>query len=194
MKDFEIIDLTEETRHLIDAFSCVETDEFLEGFKSADRRRIKKHSKDMEDYLKIEAMDEQNMGLSKTYLLVSDGELIAYFSLCNDAVRLEFEERNELGFPYSTIPAMKIARLAVSTKHQRSGIGKAILQLSVLKALDVREHSGVALITLDCYEHRRSYYKRFGFIENLIQPVQLPYDSPISMRLVIDDYLAKLGI
>ena len=43
--------------------------------------------------------------------------------------------------------------------------------------------SGIAFITLDCYEHRVSFYEAMGFVKNVIQPIILPYDTPISMRL-----------
>ena len=46
-------------------------------------------------------------------------------------------------------------------------------------------------VRLHCYEHRVGYYERFGFQRNLYQPVVLDYDSPVSMRLWIDEYLAE---
>ena len=55
----------------------------------------------------------------------------------------------------------------------------------------VRDYSGVVFLTLYCYEHRVGYYERFGFQRNLYQPVVLDYDSPVSMRLWIDEYLAE---
>ena len=48
-------------------------------------------------------------------------------------------------------------------------------------------------LTLDCYAHRVSFYEAIGFVQNLIQPVVLPYDSPISMRMGLDLYLEKVG-
>lgn len=88
---------------------------------------------------------------------------------------------------------MKIARLAVSNKYQRLGIGKSLITFSVGIGQKIRNYSGLAFLTLDCYEHRVSFYESVGFIKNIIQPIQLPYDSPISMRLVLDDYLKKLA-
>lgn len=42
--------LSDENRHLIDGFSCVETDEMLSGLNAKERRRVWKHSQDMENY------------------------------------------------------------------------------------------------------------------------------------------------
>ena len=189
MMDFVIQRLSDENKHMTDGFSCVETDEMLSGLNAKERRRIRKHSKDMEDFLRDEAYEEQEKGLSRTYLFIRDGRLIAYLSLCNDAIRLEFEERDGMELPYTTVPAVKVARLAVSVDYQGKGLGKEALQFAVYVSQMIRDYSGVVFLTLDCYEHRVGYYEKFGFQRNLYQPVILDYDSPVSMRLWIDRYL-----
>ena len=190
--NYEIQRLSDKNKYLIDKFTCIETDEMLKDYNSKERRRIKKHSKDMEDFLHKEAFDDQIKGLSLTYLFIDDNkELVAYMSLCNDAIRLEFEERDNMELPYTTIPAIKVARLAVSVGNQGNGIGKEALQFAIYVSQMVREYSGVVFITLDCYEHRVKYYEHFGFERNLFQPIVRDYDLPISMRLWIDDYLSK---
>lgn len=87
------------------------------------------------------------------------------------------------------IPALKIARLAVSNKYQGNGIGKSLIQFAAWVGVKIRDYSGLTFLTLDCYEHRVSFYEAVGFVRNTIQPIQLPYDSPISMRLLLDEYL-----
>lgn len=189
--NFEIQRLSDDNKHLIDDFSCVESEEILSGFNAKERRKVRKHSKDMEDFLREEALEDQEKGLSRTYLFIDNDKLIAYLSLCNDAIRLEFEERNDMELRYTTIPAVKVARLAVSTEYQGNGIGKEALQFAIYVSQMVRDYSGVVFLTLDCYEHRVGYYEQFGFQRNLYQPVMLDYDSPVSMRLWIDGYLAE---
>lgn len=180
-------------RHLplVDAFCCVETDEALAGYNAKERRRIKKHSKEMELFLKEEAYIEQELNMSTTYLLLDDNseKILAYVSLCNDAINLEVQEREDAGITYSSAPALKIARLAVDVSVMRKGIGKYLIEFSAYQAQLIREHSGVFFITLDCYEHRVSFYEAIGFVRNIIQPIVLPYDTPISMRMGLDAYL-----
>ncbi len=192
MTDYKILRLSDKNRHLTESFACVETYEMLSKYNSKIRKRIIKHSQDMENFLHHEAFDEQEKGLSRTYLFVdAEEKLIAYLSLCNDAIRLEFEERDNMNLPYTTIPAIKIARLAVDVRNQGQGIGNEALQFAIFIAQTVRDYSGVVFLTLDCYEHRVSYYEKFGFQRNLYQPVVLDYDSPVSMRLWIEGYLSK---
>ena len=88
----------------------------LEAFKCADG--------DLNDFLMDEAKDYQTELLAKTYLVVNEetGDLIAYFSLLNDTVRLEDTEKSTANrinrkIPNSKrrrhYPALKIGRLAV---------------------------------------------------------------------------------
>lgn len=189
MIDYKIERLDKENQRLLDNFSCVENNEKLSCFDAKTRRRIKKHSVEMDTFLHEEALKEQEKGLSATYLFVNDSQLLAYLSLCNDAILLNFDEKSNMGFSYATEPAIKIARLAVSNTVQGCGLGKEIIEYAVAISQEIREYSGVVFLTLDCYRHRLSYYSQFGFVKNEIQHIELPFDSPISMRLWIDAYL-----
>lgn len=88
---------------------------------------------------------------------------------------------------------MKIARLAVSNQYQRQGIGKTLIMFSAYIAQKIRRYSGLAFLTLDCYEYRLSFYESMGFVKNIIQTIQLPYNTPISMRLYLEDYLKEIA-
>ena len=145
----------------------------------------------MEDFLKEEAFEEQEKGLNTTHLFIDNetGKIAAYVSLCNDSIGFELEERDNLGLSYATVPAIKIARLAVAVDYQGMGIGKSLIQFSAYMGRKIKEMSGLAFLTLDCYEHRVSFYESVGFVKNLVQPIRLPYDTPISMRIGLEEYL-----
>ena len=175
--------LAEKHLEKIPSFSCVESEEIVSALNAKQRRRVLKHSKEMDDFLRDEAFSEQELGTNTTHLLIDDiGDVIAYISLCADAIPLELKEREEEGMTYSTSPALKIARLAVATNYHRKGIGKQLIRYAAYVAHEMTENCGIAFLTLDCYEHRVSYYEHLGFKRNQIQTVQREYDSPISMR------------
>lgn len=192
--DLTIRKLSEDYLPLVDSFSCMDEKRALEKYNSKERRRIIKHSKEMEDFLKQEALAEQEKGLNTTHLFIDtvSEKIAAYVSLCNDSIQLEFEELVEMNLAYATVPAVKIARLAVATEYQGKGIGKSLIMFSAYIGRKIREISGLTFLTLDCYEHRVSFYEALGFTQNLIQPIVLPYDSPISMRLCLDEYLENI--
>ena len=194
--DLIIRKLSEEHLPMVDAFSWIETSEMLTQYNAKTRRRIIKHSKEMEDFLKEEAVEEQEKGLNTTHLFIDreTGKIAAYVSLCNDSIGLELEERDNMGLSYTTVPALKIARLAVAVEYQGMGLGKSLIQFSAYMGRKVKEMSGLAFLTLDCFEHRVSFYESVGFVKNLIQPILLPYDTPISMRIGLEEYLERMKI
>ena len=181
---------------MVNAFSCLECIETLKQYTSKERRRILKHSKEMDSFLKTESYEEQEKGLNTTHLFLDteSNKIAAYISLCNDSIQLNFTERNYAGYSYTTIPALKIARLAVATDYQHRGIGNLLIQFSAYIGMQLQKLSGIALLTLDCYEHRVSFYESLGFVKNMIQPIALPYDTPISMRLDLRKYLNQIGV
>ena len=193
--DLQIQKLSKKHLPMVNAFSCIESQQHLNQYNSKERRRILKHSKEMDSFLKTEAFKEQEEGLNTTHLLIDSekGKIVAYISLCNDSIRLDLSEQDETGYSYTTIPSLKIARLAVCSDYQHLGIGKLLVQFSAYIGMQLKTLSGIVFITLDCYKHRLSFYKSIGFVENIIQPVVLPYDTPVSMRLELKEYIAQMA-
>lgn len=190
---FEI--LSDENSILLENFTCQEKRELLDnlGCNKKSRKKIFSHNEDIDNFLKHEALFEQNLHLNTTHLLIYENELLGFVSLCNDCIPLEVDEKESYGFTYRTIPAIKIARLAVSSKYQRKGIASKLIDYVLYLALKMRNVSGLAFITLDCYAHRLSFYKdKHAFIINEIQEESKADDKPISMRMHINEYLSKL--
>lgn len=171
-------------------FNC-ETD--VSTLKSKDRRKVKKHDKELSDFLIKEALREQEKMFNTTHLLINENnELVGFVSLCNDSLNLAEDSKNKYETIYCSVPAIKIARLGVSNKYQHMGFGKLLLQYALFKALDILELSGAAFITLDCYEHRKSFYIQNGFDLTDVQPPKRKYDTPISMYRHIITWLSEI--
>ena len=73
--------LSKRHQPLIDVFCCVEKDDTLVEYKSSHRKRIVGHSKDIEDFLKYEALDEQNNGYSVTHMLIDNTKSWPFYFL-----------------------------------------------------------------------------------------------------------------
>ena len=191
----QIVNLHEKHLPLVDVFSCLESNETLSKMNAKNRRRVIKHSKELDEFLKHEALNEQRKGLNSTHLFIDteQNRIVGYVSLCTDGIRLEYSEQKSLNMRYCIVPAIKIARLAVSNKYQNLGIGSKLIDFSVFIANEINKQAGVTFLTLDCYEHRVSYYQSKGFKRNMIQLTKLSYDSPISMRLSLANYLHHIA-
>lgn len=187
--------LDEKHLPMVDAFTCVESKEQLQNLKADKRKRIIKHSKEMDDFLREEALAEQTKNQNVTYLFIdkANKQIAGYISLCNDCISLETTEKDALQLTYRTIPAIKIARLAVNNTYKRNGLGKQLIAFAAYVASKIRTYSGLVFVTLDCYDHRLSYYTSMGFVRNVIQPIQLQYDSPNSMRILLETLIENIS-
>jgi ribosomal protein S18 acetylase RimI-like enzyme len=129
------------------------------------------------EYLFQEAFRSQNDQMALTWLLLerSTGAIAAYMSLIADAIKLSATEKelHNLDYPFKTIPAMKIAKLAVSSPFQAKyhGIGSLMVEMAIEIAGACNEqHFACRFITVDAdIEHNESvlnFYLKNGFIPN----------------------------
>jgi len=130
---------------------------------------------DFADFLRDDALRLQALKFATTYVAIAGDRLIGYVTLLTDAVRLKPAERKKLktgdvrgsGQDHPVIPAVKVARLAVSKDQQGRGLGMRLLKWALLVATGVSESAGCRLLTLDALPLRVDYYKRRGFVLNL---------------------------
>lgn len=193
MRDFVI--LNDDHGELIKSFSCVTCDDVLKlHYNSNERRKIKRHSAEIDEFLKNEALTEQKLKMNKTHLYYDDesNEIVGFVSLCNDSIPVE-ACKSLFNTKYKTAPALKIARLATNCKYQSQGVAKEIFRYIIFLTVSMRDFSGIRFLTLDCYKHRESFYQQFGFVRNEIQQKTESGENAISMFLHIDDYLESIG-
>lgn len=136
----------------------------LESFKCADG--------DLNDFLWNEAIGYQDELLAKTYLVVNEenGELIAYFSLLNDTIRLEETDKSTANRINRKIPnnkrrkhypALKIGRLAVDSRYASVGFGERILKaICLMFRRDNR--TGCRFLTVDALASATGFYQAKG--------------------------------
>ena len=129
------------------------------------------------EYLFNEAVSSQEDQMALTWLFRerSTGNIVAYMSLIADAIKLTTSEKelHQLNYPFKTVPAMKIAKLAVSSAFQQkyTGIGTLMVNMAVKIAILCNEqHFACRFITVDAdIEHNETvinFYLKNGFIPN----------------------------
>jgi ribosomal protein S18 acetylase RimI-like enzyme len=129
------------------------------------------------EYLFHEAAKAQNDQMALTWLLCErkSGAISAYMSLIADAIKLTATEKelHKLEYPFKTVPAMKIAKLAVSSPFQEKykGIGSLMVNMAIQIAEACNEqYFACHFITVDAdIEHNESvmnFYLKNGFIPN----------------------------
>jgi ribosomal protein S18 acetylase RimI-like enzyme len=143
------------------------------------------------DYLLNEAARSQKDQMALTWLFRerATGDIAAYMSLIADAIKLSTTEKelHNLDYPFKTIPAMKIAKLAVSDTFQKryKGIGTLMIEMVAHIATACNsQYFACRFITVDAdIEHNESvmdFYKKNGFVPNI--EINRKHSKTISMR------------
>jgi hypothetical protein len=130
-----------------------------------------------DEYLQKDAIRSQADHVALTWLLRerSTGMIAAYMSLIADAIKLSVSEKelHDLNYPFKTIPAMKIAKLAVAHgfKDKYKGIGSFMISSARTIARKCNNHyCACRFLTVDAdIEHNkgvRIFYEKNGFLLN----------------------------
>jgi ribosomal protein S18 acetylase RimI-like enzyme len=129
------------------------------------------------DYLVNDALPSMSDHIALTWLLTerSTDKIAAYMSLIMDAIKLSFTEKelHHLNYPFRTIPAMKIAKLAVdrSFSEKYKGIGTFMIDSAERMAWACNSaYCAARFLTVDAdIEHDEgvlAFYRKNGFILN----------------------------
>ena len=120
-------------------------------------------SPELNEFLKEDALKNQEELISKTYLCCHSNQLVGYVTFTTDIVRKkDVREEEQIEIPYKEYPAIKIARLAVDKRYERKGVGRFLLLAAVGKALKISNEVGCRFITVDSKQDSIEFYKKSG--------------------------------
>jgi GNAT superfamily N-acetyltransferase len=140
--------------HRVDVFGC--------GEESLDR------------WLRAYAGQTQRRDAARTFVTADpDGNVAGYYTLL--AAQVEHEQatasvRRGLSrhFP---IPVALIARLAVASSHQGTGLGRSLLLDALQRILKASDELAVRAVTVEALDNRAaSFYRHFGFEPTELAP------------------------
>jgi hypothetical protein len=133
------------------------------------------------EFLQQSARRFQEKGVTKTFVVVekTTGKIAAYISLVTDAAMVEAEEKQTMAltdFPFETIPALKVAKLAVDSTVGKAykHLGSSVLAFAVSVAWVCNcDYAACRVGTVDADieydENLPAFYAKNGFI-----PLQNP--------------------
>lgn len=121
--------------------------------------------------LEGDAERDHKAGVTRTYLVrlrTDTDDLVAYFTLLADSIKLEIHER-PAGLPYVTAPAIKLGRIAVDERHSRRGVGDIVFDYVVGLGRRLGDSIGLRYVTLDALPRDGlvARYERYGFVRNV---------------------------
>ena len=122
--------------------------------------------KELDDWLRVHALENQRRNLSRTFVLVDDTKtVIGYYALAmGGVIKDELPRRLGRGLPGYQIGMVLLARLAVDSRHQGEGLGRDLMIDAIVHAAAAGQHAAARFIAVDpINESARAFYARFGF-------------------------------
>jgi predicted GNAT family N-acyltransferase len=127
---------------------------------------------DLNGFLVDDAMFYRHQMLANTFILEDDEQTLAYYSLLNDKIsnstvpkNLWRKLRNTIPHEkhFSSYPAVKIGRLAVSLSCKQSGIGTRLVAGIKQMLVEQQSQSACRFLTVDAYRLAVPFYQKNGF-------------------------------
>lgn len=130
--------------------------------KGHDRSAFDCGKPELNDYLKRFAQQTQARDGAKTYVVLKESQIIAYYTLVvGDVDWKDCPEELSKGLGKYPVPVLVIARLAVDSCFHGKGLGIGMLKDAFLRALQVSNIAGVAAVVVDAKdEEAKAYYER----------------------------------
>jgi len=123
---------------------------------------------DLNEFFLQDSIKYQEQLLAVTYIFRNrkSNEVVAYFSVANEGIEADNRTKKEIPREkrHRKIPAVLIARLAVSKSYQKTGFGSSIL--AFIKYLFIlKNKTGCRYLVADAYNKPEviSFYKKNGF-------------------------------
>lgn len=135
---------------------------------SHDRTQFDCGNPALNTYLQKTARQHITKGMSRTFVLVTNDSpkiILGFYTLSICEVETDYLPR-EIAKKYpDQVPAVKLARLAVSMNHQNKGYGNYLIGSVVEKIILILENVGIMGLFVDAKDnHAKEYYEQFGFI------------------------------
>ncbi|MHC1756209.1 MAG: GNAT family N-acetyltransferase [Methanosarcina sp.] len=120
-------------------------------------------SRELNDFLKNDALNDQKSLISRTSLCFWNDELVGYFTLIADTIEAKAVIDGLEHYEYRKYPGVKIARLAIDSRFERKGIGTYLLLAAIGKTLSVCDSIGCRYILVDSKKNSIGFYQKNEF-------------------------------
>lgn len=140
---------------------------------------------DLNNFLIEDAKAFLDKRIANSFLLIDNDCVVAYFCLLNDKISKQevtnsqwrkIRDRFPDGKKFSSYPAVKIGRFAVSTLYRGRNIGSYLIDLIKYKLDTDINFSAFRFLTVDAYISAIDFYSKNGF-KKLIKKEENPHTN-----------------
>jgi GNAT superfamily N-acetyltransferase len=128
----------------------------------------------LDSWLKRRALQNEEAGASRTYVLRTGREIAGYYALATGAIaHVEATGKVRRNMP-DPVPVIILGRLAIASKFQGRGIGTALLRDAVLRIVQAAEIAGIRAILVHAIsDQAKRFYEKRGFTPSPADPMTL---------------------
>lgn len=139
---------------------------------------------DLNEFLKDNALSFTEQRIANTFVLEDEGTIVAYFCLLNDKVSQEESSNNKWkklkkefpeGKQFSSYPAIKIGRFAVSRKYKGQNYGTDLMVMLKDMLNSNPNYSAFRYLTVDAYLSAIGFYEKNNF--KILSPQTINKDT-----------------
>lgn len=132
------------------------------------------------DYLRFQALTDQNEGLGVTYLYIEHNEItnkeciMGYISLRTSSFIKDMGESKKFGYP-----ALEIAELAVDKNYTKRHVGTDMVIDAINIANEMNEVASIKYVVLCADPTAEQFYAKLEFkkMRNVLEEVPREYDN-----------------
>jgi len=130
---------------------------------------------ELDDWLRRFALVADAAGTARTYVLLDEDRVRAYYALTPGSVgRRDLPERHARGVPAHPIGVILLARLAVDRSLQGRGYGRALVADAAVRTLQAVDLVGARCMLVHARdETAAAFYERLGFTRSPTDPLHL---------------------
>jgi len=130
-------------------------------------------------FLKATARQHNDKGISRTFVLIDDENpkaILGFFTLTICEVNIKAVPAAHVNKypPQHGLPAVRLARLAVSVKERGKRYGEALLGEAVHRTATIAEQAGLIGLFVDAKDDAaKRFYEKYGFVCTDGRPLRL---------------------
>lgn len=131
-----------------------------------ERSRFRSGNADLDRFFhRFAGQNQFRMHIGTTYVAVDDRDaILGYVTVAACSIEIaHLPKQKTRGLPTYPIPALRLARMAVSQDQQRAGVGAQLMKAVFLLARQQARKTGCAFVVVDAKPGAETYYERWGF-------------------------------
>ena len=132
-----------------------------------DRKNFSCGNIDLDYYFqKFAGQNQFKNYIGSNYIVIDKGDILGFMSIStSELYKKSLPPGDSKHLPNYPLPVIKLTRLGVNKKHQKSGIGKLLIKHALKLTLKQKKSFGCIGILVDAKDDAIAYYKKLGFIQ-----------------------------